>query len=445
MRADPVAMQGTNIFFVFLGPGQNENTSRRNRILRDFLAGLLLSAALAGAWHLFGKTPAGEGLRTITYRLLQSRLTTDAKLPVTLVDISSVRPEGPNEVTSRTFLRELLVALAAFKPKVIGIDIDFSPELDAERQVGKFMSRADPAFFDFCLKQTDRGLPVYLGVSRTQGLPPAFWLGLPEYAKLAAAILAREDSRSVPQSLGVAGLLDGDGVTADRKEEGRTMSAALSSAFMEHSAPLKRRWPLETVSKVELNGGKVQESVVDYSMIQRLKDTAIRIQAGAPGHSDWLQIVLASRREDIEGQMVLVGDVSHAEDSFDHPVKTGVVPGIVLHASAAYTATNPLSVIREGWVELADFLLAAALLLIIVAVRLSSGPTMVEEKLQTSLSWALAGAVLLFGAFVNLHHVLWDDCLMVALALALHPFADRWFGSYWEWLHKPAVAREQES
>jgi CHASE2 domain-containing sensor protein len=424
-------IQITNNFFLS-GPGQAESGSRRNRMLRQFVSGLILTAALAGCWYVFGKTSAGEGLKRITYEFLQSRLIAEAEPPVTLIDISELRPAGPDQVTPRKPLKYLLTALAAYKPKVIGVDIDFSPEPKGTHQVGKFMFNEDPEFFAFCLKSRhDDGIPIYLGVSRTQALPPAFWLGLPEYKELAAAIIARGDARSVAQSIG--------------ETQGLTMSAALSNEFLKGRKPTHPIWPFEIVSNVALSSGTLQEASVDYSMIQRLKDRRIRIGAGAFASPDLLKTVLDPLRSDIYENMVLVGDVSLGDDAFDNPVGRGAIPGIILHASAAYTATHPLYAIRHWWNLLADFLLAAALLAFVLAVRLRSSPSLDEEKLQFSLSWLLAGAVIVFGILVNLHRVLWEDCIVVALALLFHPFADKWFGHYLHWLHVPSITAEQES
>src|SRR5881227_2659451 len=175
----------TNItnFFILVPDSRNAKKRLRARIWRDFVVGVFLSAVLAGLWFLIGRTELGEEVRRLTYVHLQRRLTPPKEIPITLVDISELIPDS-HGVTPRAPLKKLINALLVYSPKVIGLDIDFSPEILPGSQNWKFVSGDDPMFFQFCLSKNrpdSAGPRIYLGISRTQALPRDLWLGLPEY------------------------------------------------------------------------------------------------------------------------------------------------------------------------------------------------------------------------------------------------------------------------
>jgi CHASE2 domain-containing sensor protein len=153
---------------------------------------------------------------------------------------------------------------------------------------------------------------------------------------------------------------------------------------------------------------------------------------------------VSSHSAQIANHILLVGDVARKEDAFDSPVGTGSVPGVILHASEVYTLlTKPLFTIRETWRVLADFTLAELLLLVVLLARIASPPTLNHERLAVLVTWILILGVLVFGVNVDRHRVLWDDFLVVALALFLHQYAHRWSEKLTHWLHSPEMQAKE--
>jgi hypothetical protein len=150
----------------------------------------------------FHHTKLGTGVERLTYDLLQGRLTSSFRardLPVVVVDIGNltrvdVGDLGP-AVTPRAALIDIVTALAQQNPKAIGIDIDFSP-VD-----GAYVEN-DKIFFGVCDairagSAAQPGVPIFLGIGRTQSQDPALWL--PDAPKsLAASITKPPDILSTP-------------------------------------------------------------------------------------------------------------------------------------------------------------------------------------------------------------------------------------------------------
>ena len=383
--------------------GRYLEEEHRWRIVRDGVAGILLTLAITIGFEAFRSLQLGEDLRWMSFRFLQRRLVPSADVPVTIVDIGRLRPDASG-VTPRYTLRSIVMAVAANRPKAIGIDIDFSP-MEAGSATGtfrQFVTGGDMEFFDDCRKlRDDRHVPVYLGIYRTRALPPDQWLGLPKYSELAAALLVPAEARKVPQSL--------------HTKNGLTMSSALVHAYTKEE-PLDRKWLAFTrVSE----HGTVQESPVDYSVTDYLTTHALTICGESlcdSGHN-W---------ERIHDKMVLIGDLTSYEDPFTSPIGEDPVPGVLIHAAAAYTAVgSPLYEIDErleGWIDPA---LAISFIVFIAYVRLRFGERYNEHRLLILLTTAAVLCVLAFGALVNAHRILWDDFLIVAVALAIHPTAHK--------------------
>ena len=89
-------------------------------------------------------TSIGRGIEMWTFSFLQRLLSpfeSKERLPILVVDISKI-PGGKDQATSRDTLKEIVGAIVAQHPAVIGIDIDFSPD------AGGWKTDDDPEFFD---------------------------------------------------------------------------------------------------------------------------------------------------------------------------------------------------------------------------------------------------------------------------------------------------------
>jgi hypothetical protein len=406
----------------------------RARVFQDFRTGVYLSLVLAAAGVAFEQTPPGEWFQKTTYHRLQRLLVPNERFPIQLIDIIKL-PKDEHQATPRKTLESLIGAVAEQNPKVIGVDIDFSPE------GGNFIEPQDPDFFNHCLDITQHRVPLFLGILRTAAKPPDEWLGLPEYRDLAAAILVPTDgTRSVTRSFGAY--------------RGLTMGAALAQGF--EKEPASGNWLLASESERRVKGLYVKEFPVDYSLLPKLNEDAIRM---CPPFDDAsIRKFIRERRGEITEKMVLIGDVTgkndnqclgeskhdaDCQDVFPNPTKpeSEAIRGVLLHASAAYTTVNsPLFDIREPWRTGADIFLAWILLGSILLVRLAS-----DINASHLLYLLTGGAVVLvvaLGLLVNHSHVLWDGFLLVAIVLVLHAIGEEPFERAWEWLKKWLHAKE---
>ena len=113
-------------------------------IVEEALEGVALCFILVLVAMLISKTGPGEQFALFSYRVLQGQL---RALPakVTVIDIGEIRPEITGDPTPRPKLKMILKAIAANGPAVIGIDIDFSPNVVGEKPAG-YMESDDPSF-----------------------------------------------------------------------------------------------------------------------------------------------------------------------------------------------------------------------------------------------------------------------------------------------------------
>jgi CHASE2 domain-containing sensor protein len=427
---------------------------------------IAFSALFAVLALIVNLTSFGEQFRMFTYRLLQGQLQPPKRIPVIVIDISELAPDE-NGVTPRKQLRALLTALSNMEansgPKVIGVDIDMSPEVKPNGNLDKFIDPEDPALFEFC-KVAESGsnepaskhmsVPTYLGVFRTQALSPDRWLGFPQFKDLGASLWLPEKQRVAVPSL------YGDERQPDKPTKARTLSTALAETYKgpEQESSSIRRWlnsvvgyvfplysPEEITSRVRLN-----ESLIDFSVVDRLERERVVLRRKAYDSPEELRDYLDLRKADISNRMVLLGDVAHAqyaEDTFPDPAHGQSIPGVLIHGAAAFTeAERPLHVIRGSIEPFVDFLIALACLTIQTSVIAWLGHRIRDERLELTVTVAFVLLILLFGILINLTHVLWDGFLFVAILTAIHPACERtfehWRESFKKWLlRKPREAQ----
>jgi hypothetical protein len=373
-------------------------------------------------------TDAGEQLKIATYGWLQHRLRSEATPPIVVVDISAIRPtpipgaQKDEEATPRTPLLELLSRLAMHGPRAIGVDIDFSPDLDGRVPI----TSGDGKFFEDCLElERDTKVPIYLGVARTISLPPERWLWRERYQDLAASILAPRAHLEM-----MVACLKRNGGACGNDSMAARLAARINASNVERCFAGELWWFrwLDCDTGHQLTNGLYAGLFpVDYSQLRALKS-----ETRTAAH------VALDDGEFVRGKVVLLGDTSldQGADTFVVPGEGEPIAGVYVNASAAYTlAMAPLSTFH--WPSLIDAALALLLIAILIAVQwayrdLPREPS--EERIQGALIAVFVGLVVAFAAVVQIHRIMWPDFTMVIFGLLMHPKVERWARTLLNWL-----------
>lgn len=404
--------------------------SRAKVILFDGLTGALFIAVMVLLKLAVEHTAFGKQMELAGYNLIQLQLS-HKEIPVTVVDISDWKTAANiangHEVTSRDELRKLIEALANQKPRAIGIDVDFGPEDN------DYVTPFDPEFFEFCKKlREEQGVPVFLGIHRTQSLPPDLWLGSEDYKSLAAAIaMPDKGNRKAPLWIKPEG----------SSEEGPTMSLALAEAYRkaegqseQHSFSLPH-WMVEPVSEASFSrGGTAAEFLIDFSPLEDLQ---------APDHTLRLALpsAISSQAALLRDRVILIGEATldKTSDTFIAPGREDITPRIFQYACGVYTLIkNPLYELT-GWGRLfIDVLLSGMILIIVSSIRWyykdRTPKQVAAHRLQKFLTFIVGLAAIIFGVlFVRAHHVMWDDFILVVVALLLHSSVEHYSEIMWKW------------
>ena len=407
---------------------RREPPSRRRRFLRYVVSGLVLTMILICLELLFENfTIVGQEFRLTGYRLIQHRLSSalSGPLPVTVVDISDLEPKlvagTDSKATPRRELQQMLGIISDQSPSAIGIDIDFSPDKN-----GWIDPVHDPQFFETCLtlkSPSDRHIPVYLGVNRSQILGPDYWLGNERYEPLAASIIIPRDARTMVTELQIPG----------SPKPLLSLATRLAAAYRgQQSIPFWARWGqslglLESLSQSDLQGVHVKELMIDYAPRFLLQKEKIR-------YGQLQSLGADQARERLFHKIVVVGaaELDKTNDVFS--VMDEPTPGPIIIACAAYTLVQsaPLYELTLAGNILTSLALSAVVFFLVGGLWYSQpGKRLDVERLRAVCTLLVAAAVLLAGVlFVRHTHVAWDGFVIVLLALALC----RQFESVIEWL-----------
>jgi CHASE2 domain-containing sensor protein len=405
-------------------PGEKLHPGRQ--IPRDLLKGLLFTVIVLALKLYVEQTAFGRQLQVMTYTLLQLRLSSEdanKKLPVAIVDISDLKPvpyttgKWTRMATPREPLLKIIDAAARQGAKAIGVDIDFAPD-----QPG-YMTPGDPEFFQACLDIRNKTkVPIFLGTQRSQDLEPKLWLSSEDYKDLAVSVtVLRHDNRKMPKWI----------QRAQDSEHGITMSAALASALQpsDHTPPEWLGWAVEQISekRLERYGLIVGEYLVDYSLLDTFKGKAL--QTTKPE-------VISDQGRLLRDKIVLIGDgtLGKGTDTFLVPGQTEPVPGVYLHACAAYTLTKPLYELTPTGRLAVDLILSVAIIASIASIRLYYKTKEVDtQRLQGFFTFLVVLAAYFVGVvFVRTTRVMWDDFILAITALLLHPAIERNIEKGWE-------------
>jgi CHASE2 domain-containing sensor protein len=403
-------------------------------VRRDILIGALFIVILLGVKHVIEHFPLGEQMKMMGYNFLQARLSSESP-PVTIVDITNLPPKTVDidgekvTATPRESLQQMIEAIAEHHPEAIGVDIDFSPD------EGRYILPTDPEFFRFCLDLQDKkDVPVFLGVNRTIAGPAAEWLGSREFEPLAANILVPRESKRMLSVLQV-----GDG-KLKRYRPSRSMSALLADAYGEGEISAVGQWIhqllihfnlLKKFSNEELRSDlSIKDFLVDYSSLASLESERIK-------YPDDFKVSL--NRKTFEDKIVLIGDATlgEAADTFVIPGRNEPVPGIFLHASAAYTLIKaPLYDLTEAGHIVLDVLLSGIVLLGVVLIKYRYNDA--EQRDVAAKKWRgrltvliVIAAVIVGVVFVRITRIMWDDFFLALLLLVFHPSIEHHTETLW--------------
>ena len=415
------------------GAGGEELRPQRRAIWRDFAFGLAVMVVLLVAHSRVERSWIGAPLRN--YWLgVSGGFFAARDVPIVVYDIHNLRPFATERgdtflKTPRPALEALIHSIATLSPAAIGVDIDLSP-FDGG------LAADDKAFYEWALaERRDEKVPIYLGVYRWAAGPSELWLHDPKYRALGAALTLPVDPTYLLASLKT----DGSG---DFKP---TMALALASAL--HAAqvnaqsdpaaflaslsrPMTGRRLLRDTAETQSDGQQLAGPgfLVDYSALPRIDVRTVHVE-GDTMHPQ----PLIDTDERLVGKVVIIGDAHPEDDPVLVPWQRKLVSGVLLHASGAYTlAVNPLYELTTVARVALDAVTTILALGIVAAVRLAyaskRGLRVRHELLRGVMSWVLALALLVLClTIVRTWSIVWDDFVLVALLLILHPVAERWF------------------
>ncbi len=399
-----------------------EKSERVKKIWRDAGKWALFACVVFVAKWGFEHTPTGEQFRLWNYRFLEQNLIPsrpDDEIPVAIVDISDLEVESTNidgvtyRATPRDKLLKLIESIVKQEPAAVGIDIDFSPNEQG------YITPADPQFFQSCLDiRKESKIPIFLGIRRSQIYPPHHWLGAEDYRELAASIfLPRNDTRKLWKWI----------KPREDLQSVPTMAARLADSFQSSGTQIPKwmGWAVEQFSERELGPGySVNEYLVDYSALDRIEQSRLRTFDPAG---------IEAQRHLLVDKIVLVGDATSgkAVDYFPVSVRPQGVPGVYMHASAAYTlATSALYQLTTKGRWAIDILLSLLIIAPVTAIRLffaKRTPADVDAHWLEGTFTILVVILTAFLAilFVRQTRLLWDDSILVFAGLLLHPRVER--------------------
>jgi CHASE2 domain-containing sensor protein len=408
-----------------------QNDTRTGGLWRDARRSLLFSAIIVLATITIDCTRFGQEIEFLGYKIVQARLV-PRDVPVTVIDIAGLAAR-PGVATPRKTLEEAIEAIADQQPSAIGVDIDFSPDEQG------YLHPNDPSFFQFCLDTASRkGVPIFLGIGRTVLKPRAEWLGSGSYQKLAASIIIPIDVRRMMKDIRVEG---------EYALPARSMAAVLAESHGQSNrsafaGSLEKLGLVENLSTRALGSGlTLREFWIDYGAIENIK--VIRTTNPEVLRDE-------SQREQMEHKIVLLGDASgNFGDRFQ--VQGRDYPGVLLHACAAYTlVSGPLYIITTSGRLAIDAVCILLVLATVTVIRYfydrGGDRTVAGHRLKVIVTMILLLIPLAVGVgFVRGTRILWNEFLLGAAALLLHPSIEHRLNAIWSTVSRvlPRIAFEK--
>jgi CHASE2 domain-containing sensor protein len=411
-----------------------------SHIIADAIIGLLLTGILLVGKIAAEHTQVCKFMEESFYDLLQLRLSSklDAEtLKVIVVDIAGMRidrhPRDPNyDFTDRTELLNLVQQIAEQQPRGIAVDIDFTPYANQRGQ--------DRQFLDSCLSlykpRSDShmpAVPVYVGIHETVALGPDLCLGEPRFRDLAAFIgfahsRENEGRKRIADQLQITYL--------DTFEHQRIWYCpSLSSAVTQTHITLPSRWvawALKPLSVVEDTGYKSSEFLIDYSPLEAIEKNTVSFQ----------NIDSYLRKNAFYDKYVFIGRGQLSRNTGDKfPIpgrRSDSHAGVYIHACAAYTLLRgALFELSGAGRLLLDVVLALFVIVGVALVRYHYRDRAGEVAYHRVFAFFTLLAVLLtvlIGFYmVDVTRLMWDDFVIVVVALLLHRSLEHKFDRIAQW------------
>lgn len=420
---------------------------RRTRVLRDLVIAVAVLVVFTVFKLWFEGTKAGHWLHVQSHVWLQSKVQRDiqANAPVVVVDISRLKPveyavtwtnpatgsitNALEDFTPREALSNLVVRLASASPVAIGVDVDLS--FEPELLPGPELLAATTNLFETALalgaSNSTPSVPVFLGIKRTEGLPPEQWLLDKRYIPIAAS-LARPVGEvhhmpsefQFPGHLRVLPALASALVTAN-------ITLEPSPLWLKHFT--KR---ISTVTPMEdAPNFKFTKYPVDYTALDSFVQNRVM-------HESVLNPAAMSQAElskTFTDKIVILGDATleRGADTAIVPFKAEPVPGVYVHASAANTLLHAPLWELKTWVGLLlAFIGSISSLYLIyrVCTRYAEKHQVTTVPLTILLTFVLiAFFVLVAVVLARWFHVLWLEMVAVCIVLLLDCLFDILFGT----------------
>lgn len=416
--------------------------------------GVTILLMLANAW--FVKQPAGERLVIAGYDIINDlRLKhfsngADNLDAIRVVDISnmptvsaSTISTGVKEARDRRQLMELIAKIAQQKPLAIGIDVDLSKDPGSSLESGNVMN-GDDQFLAFCRSIQQSGVPIYLGIHRSMNYEKSDWLygtnrqgSEVEYSDLAASISVEKlkykrmflwtkfyDHDLLPSMSNRLALEyivkhsePGDIYDIVRKyADGKTQRETSAAAtFRFEISP----W-VTGITMGREDTSRQCSYLIDYSYLRSLEDKRIK----------YLDIVNQNPASisQLKDKIILIGLADpNSTDDIKKISENLSAPGVYLHACGAATliSSHPIHELTETGRLFMDLGLSASVFLLIYVMSLllhRKHTTLEAHKLQKHLCSAVAFIALFYGVMrSSVTGLMWDDFLIVIIALLLHP------------------------
>ena len=404
-------------------------------IWRDALKGLLAIAfflllRLLLDLNIAGTQP-GAWLAYRTSTLLQTPLMSSGRnedVPVAVLDIRELREQTPlGQPLPRRNLRDIINALLAQerKPRAIAMYVDFS-----HKDVNSDPRTSDQEFFSFCKeKSQSSGVPIFLGVTnKTLAGPPEQWLEFPEFQELAVNISLPKSPAGVRQA---HSWLDFETYRA----RSTSLSMALASQYPggNRELPAALRWAVMWSNDKKETGFVHRDFLINYGPLEQLQDTY------PPGNrlTAIYEDDIVSHEELFGDKLVIVGNAAEGQDLHAIPLQRQPVPGIYVHACAAYTLAKArlYQLTLPGRLVL-DVLLSTLILGTIAGV--SFGIYRFKRHLaqmgrvKQLIRWLVAFMALIAVAYlVRRTRLIWDDFIFIIIAVVLSTVLFRLFEKVW--------------
>ena len=205
----------------------------------------------------------------------------------------------------------------------------------------------------------------------------------------------------------------------------RSLSAAAAGVTIQ-PPPRWTAWAIDRQTTVPKPGFTATEFYVDYSPLEALISQTI----------PWNDPQITAPSGALAGKVVFIGRAQIAAAGSDRHVLPGhrgkPFAGVYIHACAAYTLLHgPLQKLTTKARFVLDLLLALVILIPVALLRWRYRGTepqggIAHHRLSNLLTLVTVVLAIAAGVYaVNVHHLMWDDSVFVAVGLLIHRTVER--------------------